>query len=265
MSNAQLAAFRVAVKHATALLCGVAALAGAAALAGIAASEELSTGDSEQHYGPPWTAIGHVNVGGYRTALRCSGVLVRPNVVLTAAHCLIDPWKRTAFSVDRIHFLQHVKGASWIAHSRAKCLHFLPGQQFSTEIAGPLMLSRNAPLKYFGRDVAAIVLNDNLNAETMHFANEGEVRPGVNIVQASYPADRRYKLSVDSQCRLLSAVSQLWLTSCYSHAASSGGPIFARIGGVLKLAAIIVGTAERRFTIAVPSSTWIASTDDTCP
>src|SRR5262245_11249527 len=126
MANAQ-SAVKMVARHTSALLCSI------VVLVGIAASEELHPGivgdpDAKTN-GPPWTAIGHVNVAGYRTTLRCSGVLVKPNLVLTAAHCLIDPWKKTAFSLDRIHFLQYVDGARWIGQSRAKCLHFLPGQQ----------------------------------------------------------------------------------------------------------------------------------------
>jgi hypothetical protein len=71
VDNAQSFA-EIAAKHTAALLCGV------TALAGIAASEGFSTGDIKENNGPPWSAIGHVNVAGYRTALKCSGVLVKP-------------------------------------------------------------------------------------------------------------------------------------------------------------------------------------------
>src|SRR5262245_21699902 len=77
-----------------------------------------------QTHESPWDAIGHVNIAGYRTIRRCSGVLVRPNVVLTAAHCLLDPRTLRGVAADRVHFLLGVHGGEWKAHSMAKCFIF---------------------------------------------------------------------------------------------------------------------------------------------
>jgi protease YdgD len=77
------------------------------------------------------------------------------------------------------------------------------------------------------------------------------------LVHASYPADRRYLLSADFECRLLGEEPRLWRTDCDTHGASSGGPVLARMDGVLKLAAVMVGSAEGGFTVAVPISEWI--------
>jgi protease YdgD len=40
-----------------------------------------------QEQGPPWDAVGQVNVAGYRIMGQCTGTLVAPNLVVTAAHC----------------------------------------------------------------------------------------------------------------------------------------------------------------------------------
>ena len=39
----------------------------------------------------PWSAIGQVNTTGYRRTSRCTGSLVATNLVITAAHCVMDP------------------------------------------------------------------------------------------------------------------------------------------------------------------------------
>jgi protease YdgD len=240
------------------MLCGTAAL-----LLGPAFSKELQPGiigaDNRQIVesdGPPWENIGHVNVEGYRTALRCTGILVRPNVVLTAAHCLIDPWKGSAVSVDRVHFVRNVRGAQFEDHSRAKCLRFLPGHlDFSTRSG--IKRRQQLSFPFLARDIVAIVLADALEAAALELAAESQVRPGSIFVHASYPADRRYLLSADFQCRLVQPLGQIWLSDCDTHAASSGGPVFARmLDGTLKLAGIMVGVIEHRSTIVVPSLVW---------
>ena len=53
----------------------------------------------------PWAAIGQVNVTGYRRLRKCTGSLVASNLVITAAHCVIDPWRRRPFPLAQIHFL----------------------------------------------------------------------------------------------------------------------------------------------------------------
>ena len=53
---------------------------------------------------PPWGAIGQINVTGYRRTIMCTGSLIAPNVVISAAHCVMDPWSRKPFTSIKFIF-----------------------------------------------------------------------------------------------------------------------------------------------------------------
>jgi protease YdgD len=205
---------------------------------------------------PPWNSIGHVNIDGYRRVVKCSGVLVQPNVVLTAAHCVIDPRTHTGFPPHRIHFVQNVHGTRMAGHAKAECLRFLSNYQPGSGDVQDLLPRRQRSVQHLARDVVAIVLADPLAVDSIPLLDLHDINLGLGLVHASYPADRRYRLMADFQCRLISTVQHLWITDCDTHPASSGGPIFARVGDILKLGAIVVGGAQKRVTLAVPATEW---------
>ena len=219
--------------------------------------------------GPPWDAIGQVNVGGYRITSRCTGTLVASDVVLTAAHCIMDPWRKAPFPLHDIHFLAGVHGSENRGHATAKCLHFLKGYAFvAPERILPTMPAQKAPLRAFATDVVAIVLNETLTVAPVPLAQNVMPHPGLRLVHAAYPADRRFALAAHFDCQLLRSDVEgpLWFNDCDTHPASSGGPLFTRMDGVLKLTAIMLGTGERIANVALPiSKSKNLARDFVCP
>jgi protease YdgD len=222
-----------------------------------------------QGRGAPWDAIGQVNIGGYRQMGRCTGTLVAPDLVLTAAHCVIDRTRNAPFPLHTIHFLAGARRSENKGHSTAKCLHFLDGHDFTPpEPAGPASARPKLPLGALHEDAALIVLNDKLAVDPAALADEAAARPEMSLVHVAYPADRRYVLSAHQNCRLLRSPegARLWFTDCDTHPASSGGPVFVRTDGTLKLIAIMVATGGHRANIALPISQWVGLLRvGTCP
>ncbi len=243
------------------LLCIACALTTVQASAGDLQPGIFGTDDRKviDQQSAPWSAIGQVNVTGYRRAKRCTGSLIAKNLVITAAHCVMDPWRRKPFPLHQIHFLAGVSRSGWLAHSTAKCLHFPPAYAY----IGPKKILPSLPFQDVARrallrDMVLIVLKDDLNnVPPLQIDRAKAQGSNIPLVHASYPSDRRYVLSGHFGCHLLARDGDLWFTDCDTHAASSGGPVFIQRKEDLKLAAIMVGVAKQSYSIAVPVANWI--------
>lgn len=235
------------------------ALAAVTAFAAVAAAQTQQPGligeDDRKPVagtGQPWDAVGQVNIGGYRSIGQCTGTLVRADVVVTAAHCVMDDAKAKPHPSHNIHFIAGVSGEKYLAHAKAKCVRFLKGYAYV-----PVRDASGVPLSALYEDVAAIVLTTKLALEPAAVADLRPRDPGESLVHAAYPSDRRYQLLAHVGCRLLrpNRPVPIWLNDCDTHPASSGGPVFVEENGDLRLAAVMVG-AGRRNNTALPIAVW---------
>jgi protease YdgD len=219
--------------------------------------------------GPPWDAVGQVNISTYRLAGQCTGTLVAPNVVITAAHCIMDPFKKAPFPLRDIHFLAGVRGSDNKGHETADCLHFPKNYSYvGPEKILPTMPAQHVPPEAFQTDAVAIVLKGALTVEPAPLAESVVPEPGLRLTHVAYPADHRFLPWAHFNCHLLRSDPQepLWLNDCDTHVGSSGGPLFVEEDGTYKLAAIMLGSAGRMFNIAMPISEWLdMARNNTCP
>lgn len=195
---------------------------------------------------PPWNAIGRVNIAGYRRRRHCTGTLIAPQLIVTAAHCLIKRGSGKPESAGNIHFLAGLRRGEYVAHGKADCVHFLDGR--TAESATPNVQAQ--------QDVAIIVLKKKLTIAPVPITRSEKLTTDDPLVHAGHPRDRPQVLNADMKCRFLGASDGLLLTDCDTNAGESGGPVFVNRDATLSLAAVMIGYIEGEYSIAVPTSAW---------
>ena len=182
----------------------------------------------------PWRALGKLTGLSAGLAVNCTGTLVGPALVLTAAHCVVNPKTRRYFPPGALHFLLSYAGGDFAGHAVATRLTIGPGYDPAR------------PSKTLGSDWALLTLAKPLGTpdRILALAPQTPAR-GAPIAIGGYNQDHARLLFADEACRIVDVVvdgggHRLLHHNCSGTRGTSGAPLLVEEHGVWRVAGVHV-------------------------
>ncbi len=152
----------------------------------------------------------------------CTGVLVRPDLVMTAAHCLVDPDTGAKADPRQVEFRAGWRNGKSIAMRRGVAALIHPNYLGGSEVNGK-------QLRY---DMALIRLEAPIQSTHANpFRVGGNVHTGNEVSVVSYGKGRNNAPSRQRVCTVLQATDGMVAMSCDVIFGSSGAPVFRMENG----------------------------------
>jgi protease YdgD len=196
-----------------------------------------------------WDGVGKLILGdrGF-----CTGALIEPAVVLTAAHCLFDKETGERMAPEDIQFYAGWRNGRAVAYRGVRRAIAHPEYVF----AGSDKLGR------VSFDLALLELNQPIRLPSLTpFAVDTSPVEGDQVGVISYAQDRAEVPSFQEVCEVLAEREQTLVLSCSVDFGSSGAPVFSIKDGVARVVSVISAKAEvqgQKVALAVPLTAPLA-------
>lgn len=221
-----------------------------------AAEPQLEVIDSTDF---PWHSIGRVNFAGYRTTSTCTGTLVAPKIVLTAAHCLYNAKTKKHLPADELLFIAGVRRDEYAARLEADCI--LTPEDYAPQGRIKIQDIRN--------DFGIIVLKEEstlapvppLQLEDLALFNKG-----TRFQSVGYRRSRSFLPTAVAACGILGVVQNSWVTNCPTESGASGGPFLLETPEGVRVAGLTSAKIDDQRSVIVPFLQWRDFLENaTCP
>ncbi|WP_417268835.1 trypsin-like serine peptidase [Celeribacter sp.] len=179
-----------------------------------------------------WEAVGRLDFAGESF---CTGALITPSLVLTAAHCMYDIKTHERHDPSVITFRAGFRNGHAQAYRNVRRAIIHP--EFSINAA-----NKKGRLT---RDLALIELDRPVRDGTViPFDVASSAKSGQQVGVVSYARYRSQTASLQETCSVLAKQGGVLVTSCDVDFGSSGAPIFSMSNGRPKIVSVVSAKAQ---------------------
>ncbi|MCB1363013.1 MAG: trypsin-like peptidase domain-containing protein [Rhodobacteraceae bacterium] len=220
-------------RHVRAFLTGL--ILAVLPLAGWAGDSRLQSLDTTEA-GRAWEAVGRLDIDGKGF---CTGTLIAPDLVLTAAHCLFNKASRDRIEPGSIEFLAGWRNGRASAYRQVRRAVVHPDYDYDGDVSSDRVR----------HDVALLELQQAIrNTSVVPFAIAQRPRMGEKVGVVSYAKDRAEAPSLQRICAVMARQRGVLVMSCDVDFGSSGAPVFSFEDGAPRIVSVVSAKAEVRGT-----------------